>query len=152
MLMIKIDKIVKIAVWFFFLFISKTTDLYLVQIIWIKCHPIFGWKKKYISQMSPAVSNCFTPEFLKWTIPSLNWNKPIISIRSVRQKSRTKIENSIMTSFKHEMQTVWIMMRWLTEQSHLDLHYLQSLLWCRKGKTRQVNHLCNPNVLEDPKA
>ena len=50
--------------------------------------------------------NSFTPEFLKWTLPSLNVDTSIVANRGFSQKSIT------------ELQTALILMRWLN-MSHL---------------------------------
>ena len=63
----------------------------------------------------------FTPEFLKWTHPSLNWETSIVANR-VSVKINNKMANSVdpdkMACYK---------------LSHMDLHCLQRFLYWSAG-------------------
>ena len=73
-------------------------------------------------------SNSFTPEFLKWILPTFNLDIGTILNGDLSQKSTTK------------RQTVYSLMRRLNEPSHLDPHCLQNCLsWSKRVKGLMSN-------------
>ena len=64
-------------------------------------------------------SHLFTviPEFLKWTVPSLNLDMPTDANRGFQCKIKNKMANSVDPDETAHY-----------EPSHLDLHYLQRYL------------------------
>ena len=80
------------------------------------------WEKKNRYGLYP-----FIPDFLKWTLPSLNLDEPISSKKGCRVNKNLK-QNAKTCSGKIEkkMYRAWWAARY--ESSHLDLHCFQSLL------------------------